>query len=490
MRFGKLPFERVNKVRRSTLLIGLLVSFMIGLWIARYELPLSPGLLLATLALFPLAISRKPRAITVIVIIGLSLGLLRGQAVWAQFHEYDRLVDQKISVVGKVVDDSAYDNKGQKEFHIEQIKYGSDKLPGKMRIAGYSSPIGIDRGDTVKVTGKLREGFGSYQSSIGFAQIEIVSRDNSVVKAVRGKFFSGVFTALPEPQASLGLGFLVGLRALLPEELLDQLSRTGLTHIVAVSGYNLTVLVRVARRGFMRISKFSATFAAFSLIIIFLAVTGLAPSIFRASIVSGFALLAWYYGRPIRPMMLLGLSGAITAGINPFFIWFDIGWWLSFTAFFGVLILAPTSTQRIFRKEGKDLPMIAQIAIETTSAQIMALPIIVAIFGELSLISIIANVLIVPFIPYAMAVTFVAGLGGALIPVIAGWLALPAKVILTTMTAVISLLASVPFALVEVDVGWSLVVVWYLALLSIYWITLHKLTTDQKLLITQTNHIE
>lgn len=488
--FDKLPFEKNLKVRRTTIIIVTLLSFMVGLWIARYDLNISFRILLLPIILLPLSFSRRKWAVLIVAIASVSLGLIRGQIFWQDFNRYNNFVGEQVSAVGVVTTDSSYSDNGQTDFYISKLKINGKKLPGKMRISGFTSPYGVKRGDQVRVSGKLRDGFGSYQASVSFGSIKVISRQDDLLTSMRARFFAGVYTALPEPQSSLGLGFLVGLRALLPEDLLTQLSRTGLTHIVAVSGYNLTVLVRFARRNFMWISKFSATAISLGLMFFFLAITGLAPSIFRASIVSGLALAAWYYGRPIRPMMLLSVSGAVTAGLNPFFIWFDIGWWLSFTAFFGVLVLAPTFTQRVFKKDGADLPMPVQIAIETTSAQIMALPIIMAIFGELSVISIVANMLIIPFIPIAMAFTFIAGTSGAIIPGLAGFMALPAKVMLVGMTTVIGLLAAIPWALIEVEVGWSTVIAWYLALLIIYLLIRKNLSESQKTELTLVNHLD
>jgi ComEC/Rec2-related protein len=489
--FAKLPFERNTKIPRTSLIIILLISFMFGLWIARYELNIYSWLLIVPILLLPTSFKRSKYSLIIVMLAGLSLGLIRGGMVWADYAQYEQLAGSQVTIRGQVIDDSSYSDNGQTDFHISRAELDGKRLPGKIRVSGFTSPYGVKRGDSVQIKGKLRDGFGSYQASVSFATIKVTKRQDDLISNLRAQFFAGVYTALPEPQSSLGLGFLVGLRALLPEDLLNQLSRTGLTHIVAVSGYNLTVLVRFARRNFMWISKFSATAISVGLMIFFLAVTGLAPSIFRASIVSGFALAAWYYGRPIRPLMLLGLSGAITAGLNPFFIWFDLGWWLSFTAFFGVLVLAPTFTQRFFKKEGKDLSMPVQIAIETTSAQIMALPIIMVIFGELSLISIIANILVIPFIPIAMAFTFVAGVAGAIAPPgLLAILAVPAKVMLVAMTSVIAMLSSIPWALIEVNIGWSTALIWYVGVLFIYLVMYKHLSDQQKVVLTNTNHLE
>src|SRR5690606_22117849 len=99
-------------------------------------------------------------------------------------------------------------------------------------------------------------------------------------------FAAGLQSALPEPQASFGLGILIGQRDTLPEKTSDMLKMVGLTHIIAVSGYNLTVLVRFTRRLLAKRSKFQATAGAIARILAFLLVTGGQPSIVRAAIIS------------------------------------------------------------------------------------------------------------------------------------------------------------------------------------------------------------
>lgn len=488
-RLRKLPFQKLE-VRRTTIIIYGLFAVMVGLWLARYNLQLPFWVVISPVFLVPIVFKKSSKSVLAIVLIGLAIGLLRGDQIAKQVSGYESLVGQSVELVGRISEDSTYEDNGQTEAYLTDVKYNKVSLPGKVRVRAYVGPEGVERGDLVRVTGKLQDGFGSYQAGLSYANLDLIARDNSLVTKVRKEFFAAIYSVLPEPQASLGLGFLVGLRALLPEDLVEQLTRTGLVHIVAVSGYNLTVLVRVSRRFFMRISKFSATAISVGLIIFFLAVTGLAPSIFRASVVAGFALAAWYYGRPIRPMMLLGLSGAITAFINPILIWQDIGWWLSFTAFFGVLILAPTAVRRIFNKDASELPILVQIMIETVCAQIMALPIIMTIFGELSLISIIANMIVVPFIPLAMAFTFLAGCVQILYSAIAGFFAIPAKVLLTAMTAVIDILARPSWALVEVNISWFVALTWYGAVIFVLIVMHRQLTTIQKDKLAQTNFLE
>lgn len=442
------------RFNRTTLLAVGLTTVLAGLLWARFGAVPNLNFMIVGFMLLPLLPAKKIPALLVMLIIGLNLGLWRGAVTKSQIDLYQPLYDQKVILVGRVIDDSSYAYKSQTEFHVGDVQLvardGNLDLPGRVRVRGYGAPS-VRRGDVVEIYGKMREGYGNRQGSVSFAKITVHGRSANVVEDIRAKYFAGVYTALPEPNASLGLGFLVGLRTLLPEELLNQLSATGLTHIVAVSGYNLTILVRFTRRLFARKSIYLAMLSSVSLMMAFLAVTGFTPSIVRAAIVSGLSLTAWYYGRKVHPVMIILLSAAITAFWNPLYLWYDLGWYLSFAAFFGILVLAPLLTARLFAN--KPGPM-GQVVIETVSAQMMALPIIAVIFGEISLISLFANALILPMIPVAMFLTFVAGLAGALVPYISGWFAWPADFLLTFMVDAISLMSRLPWALKEVNTNW------------------------------------
>jgi competence protein ComEC len=185
----------------------------------------------------------------------------------------------------------------------------------------------------------------------------------------------------------------------------------------------------------------------------FVLITGNSPSIVRAAIISVLSLLAWYYGRRIQPVPLLLVAGAVSVMANPLYVWGNVSWYLSFLAFFGVLVLGPLVTGRLYR--GREPPLLMQIVIESICAEAMTVPYILYIFGQMSLVSLPANVLVVALVPLGMLLCLVAGLAGMLLPAVAGWLAWPAKVLLIYMLDASQLLSRTPHAFVE-GVGFSL----------------------------------
>jgi predicted membrane metal-binding protein len=111
-------------------------------------------------------------------------------------------------------------------------------------------------------------------------------------------------------------------------------------------------------------------------------------------------------------------------------------------AFFGILVLGPIVTRQLYAD--KKPSMVTQIVIESLCAEAMTLPLILYIFGQMSLVSLLANVLVTALIPLAMLLSFVAGLAGMIMGSVSGWFAWPARLLLTYMLDVVNLLSRIP----------------------------------------------
>jgi len=197
----------------------------------------------------------------------------------------------------------------------------------------------------------------------------------------------------------------------------------------------------------------------------FLAIAGGSAPINRAAIVSIFGLLSWYYGRQLKPLLLLLLSGAITAFASPFYIWGDPGWYLSFLAFGGVLILAPTLNQLLFKKQPP--AMLVQILVETLSAQLCTLPYSLYLFGGVSVIAPLANVLILPFVPFVMALIFLVGIVGIILPGLAIWISIVPRALITLQLWVIEKLSGLSWAHADIKVTAMIMVAMFAFIVSV-----------------------
>jgi competence protein ComEC len=406
---------------------------------------------------------RRRYVIPIILIAGGLIGLWRGDVTRQQLAPYEKLVGYTVRITGKVGEDIDIGKNDEAILRINVMQVNDRALFGKVWVST-SARADIKRGDIVTVDGKLAEGFGSFSGSMYRASLLKVDRPQpgDVARQARDYFADEVRIAVPEPQASLGIGYLVGQRRALPPELSEALQIAGLTHVIVASGYNLTILVRIARRLFVKISKYLSLLVAGSMIIAFMAVTGASPSMSRAGLVAGLGLLAWYYGRKFHPLVLLPFAAAVTLLINPTYGWNDLGWQLSFAAFAGVMILAPLAQRYFFGEEKPGL--LRQILGETICAQIATLPILVLAFGQFSNVAVIANILILPLVPLAMLLTFITGLGAMILPATASFIGLPVTWLLQYMTGIATYFAGLPWAQSKLDIGLSEVSIYYLLL--------------------------
>ena len=467
-----------KKLKRTTIISIFLGCLLVGLFIARYTTPLSFYWLVLIIVLCPIALGKRYILLLYICLAGLVFGWWRG-GVWQNGNlQLEKYYEQKVVLVGRATEDSYYGNNSQIQFTVENIAINGERLQGKVQIKGFGEPM-VYRHDLVEVTGKLYKTRGGKQASISFSDIDILARSNSTLENLRREFIAGMQNALPEPAASFATGLLIGQRSLLPEKTSDILLIAGLTHIVAVSGYNLTIIVRAVRQLLKKFSRFQILALSSTLIYIFLLITGYSPSIVRASLVSMLSLVAWYFGRQFKPVLLILLAAATTGFLNPYYVWADIGWYLSFLAFFGVLVLAPLLQTRLFGH--RKVPLLGVVAVESFAAQLMTLPLIMMIFGRISLVGLLANIIIVPLVPYAMLFGLFSGFGGMFIPTIAGWFALPARLLLNVMLWLAGWFAKWPHAQIDKTISaGSLAALYGIVVVAIIGLKKHSLSVTIK----------
>lgn len=383
------------------------------------------------------------------IVSGMLIGITRAAPVYQQVAEYEAVMGSVTDATGIVSEDVAIGKRDDKQLKITNVTINGRSFSGTVWIST-NSHLNLKRGYEITANGKINDGFGSFSASIYNAKI-IEAKDTHKDRAreIRDWFSDSIRVAIPEPEASLGIGYLVGQKSSLPENLQEQLKIVGLTHIVVASGYNLTILVRFTRRIFSKISKYLAALTGSLMIAGFMLVTGFSPSMSRAGLVAGLSLAAWYYGRKIHPLVLLPFAAAVTVIINPSFMWGDLGWYLSFAAFAGVMVFAPLFQDYFFgpKKPGT----LRQILGETISAQLTTLPIIAMSFGVVAVFALPANVLVLPFVPIAMFLTFGAGVVALIFPTAALIVGVPAYLLLRYMTTIVDVFANIPNANIEVS---------------------------------------
>ena len=431
--------------------------FVVGVWMAQY-VTLSRWWYVGAGILVSVGLWRRyVYLLPCVALAGTIAGMCYGSFVGRSLEVYRPLVGMTLSLRGRVKEDLSTTARGLVVMQLDRIEYEGDSLPGTVWVSLIGHPD-AKRGDVVTVSGKTTAGFGTFALTMFTARVISIAHPfpGDIGRVVRDWFADAIRKGIPEPEASLGIGYVTGQKSALPPDLAVALQIAGLSHVVVASGYNLTILVRLARRAFIRFSKFLSVFAAGIMIAGFVSLTGLSPSMSRAGLVSSLSLATWYYGRQFHPFVLLPFAAAITVLWQPSYAWGDLGWQLSFAAFAAVMIVGPLMQSYFFGE--KEPGTVRQVLGETVAAHIVTIPIVVPAFGYISNVAVPANILIVPLVPLAMLLTFIVGVVALTIPSVAEIVGLPASWLLHYMTFTSQYLAGLPWAQTVLVTPWWAIV--------------------------------
>lgn len=329
--------------------------------------------------------------------------------------------DKKIK--GVIVEDPEFKN--DKADYILKTDSGLKILIQTMRYPEY------EYGDEISVEGKIEEpknfddkfDYKSYlaRDNIYFLsknpRITLLSKNNGsqILKQLYGfkNKLEGIFRQiLPEPHASLLAGVTLGSKSDLPRNILDDFSRTGTSHIVALSGYNISAisLFIMFVLGYFMISRSISFWVSLLTIVMFVLMTGASASAVRAAVMGILILIASQQGRLYTAKNALVFAGAVMVFLNPKILRFDVGFQLSFMAVLGLILLSPWIEGKI--KNMPEIFGIKKALIATLSAQIFVLPLILYYFGAISWMSPLVNILIFPAVPMAMLLGFAGAFAG------------------------------------------------------------------------------
>lgn len=438
----RLHFSWLLTLFSGSFIVGVIAARSISLFTIWIYILLILGIVLSSLAV----LSRGRLAPVFLIIFGgLLLGCYRGTQYKQTLALYEYYRGKSVQITGRIFTDPERVPQGGTRIRLTSVEVNGLPAGGTIWVTTHEA-IDFKRSDVVGVKGVLSEGFGTVPATMYRADALSVTRRklSDPGRSMRDRFSEAVRLGIKDPEAALANGFLVGAQTSLPEKLDADLKLLGLSHIVVASGYNLTILVRFARRLFSRVSRFASLVAALLLVLVFMNITGFSPSMVRAAIVVVLSLLAWYYGRKVHPLTLLFLSAGISVLLQPSYAWGDVGWLLSFGSFVGVLILGPLLHSYFWHK--KSAGFVRQLLIETLAAYIVTLPLVIFIFNRFSPLAIVANMVVLPLISPVMALTFIGGSVSLLLPWLAKIVAYPAQLLLQYVTTIVGWLSDFPMA--------------------------------------------
>jgi competence protein ComEC len=273
---------------------------------------------------------------------------------------------------------------------------------------------------------------------------------------------------VPEPEASLLQGILLGIESGIPPELYEDYNTTGTSHIIVISGANITILAAFFSLTLGRLfGKRRAYWFTIAGITVYVLLVGADAAVVRAGVMGGLLVTAVYLGRRATAHVSLLASAMVLTAINPLALW-DAGFQLSFAATLGIILFAPDIEQLFEMGLGWLVPqqrahqivrVLNDVLIVTLAAMLLTVPLVVYHFGRLSVVSPLANLLILPAQPAIMTLGGAATLMG-LVPIlepVAQAIAWVPWLGLAYTNAIVRWLADWPSASIEIDpsgAGW------------------------------------
>ncbi|MBC8263187.1 MAG: ComEC family competence protein [Anaerolineales bacterium] len=296
--------------------------------------------------------------------------------------------------------------------------------------------------------------------------------------ALKERALSTIGAMLPEPEASVLAGILLGVGHGIPKDLEEQFSITGTTHVLVISGTNIAFLAGIlTAMGHRLVGKRKATPFVLAGIAMYTILVGADAAVVRAAFMGGLYVLALHYGRQAHALISLMVAASMMTLLDPRTLW-DLGFQLSFAATLGLILLVPPMQEGLeswLRKwlSETNVKQIVNVLndalVITLAAQILTMPIILYTFGRLSLMSPLTNLLILPPQPILMIAGGIATLLGLVwLPMgrVMGWVA---WLVLTYTVRVVEITARIPFAAIDIQRP-SLTMIWLYYGLLLAWL--------------------
>jgi competence protein ComEC len=330
----------------------------------------------------------------------------------------------------------------------------------------------VSYGDRVAVSGKLTKpeafatdlgrtfNYPGYLAAKGvgytlqFADVSVrdVGQGNPVVAALltaKHIFMAKIEERIPLPQVGLAEGLLLGVKQALGPEYETAFRETGIMHIVVLSGYNVMLVVTFFMYVLAYVLPYRLRLVTGMLGIIgFALLVGLSATVVRACLMASLLLCMRFGGMTHNMLRALFVAGMAMLLANPLLLLYDIGFQLSFLATFALIVFAPY-VERWFQAVPTCIG-IREFLIATVTTQLFVTPLIMYHTGEVSLVAVLVNVLVLPMVAVAMLLTFATGMVAFVSTALAVPGAYLAYLSLSYILYVATTVARLPFASVAI----------------------------------------
>jgi competence protein ComEC len=469
--------------------VYLVLSWLVGIWLGS-----QPGIIPTTLAQITavsaltsgLVLHRRwPQAALLLACVGMmALGGWRYDAAVPTIDDNHIATyndSGPVTVTGLVVDEpDIRDRSINLRVEVETITLPDgtvQPVTGLILVRTFRFPV-IEYGTELVLNGRLEtppsDDEFSYQEYLARQNIHSLMALPTVAVMAEGQgnwFYTAMFRfkqrafdtiiqLIPEPQAGLLAGVLLGYNRAMPTDLIANFRTTGMAHIIAISGFNVAVLIAVllGLTGPV-LDKRTAVLVAIGGVVFYALLVGARPSVVRAAIMGSLYLMSrTWLGRSTLSYASLCLAAFLMTLLHPLALW-DVGFQMSFMATLGLMLYVSPAVSRLREFLAEHWPEemgwrktavlgLGEAVIVTLSAQLMTLPLIIYYFGQVSLVGVLANALIMPLHPLTLISGGAATLLAQIIPALGqlvGWIA---WIFLTYTVGVVNLLAAVPGAAV------------------------------------------
>ena len=433
-------------------------------------------------------------AYVALAVLAFLLGIIRTESAFQNYFEKEIFSEgETVSAVGTVVNE--VDVRDDHAILYVAVDSGEAKHKTRLKVSVPQYPE-FQYGDRVALQGVVRKPksfeteSGRIFNYVGYLMKENIQyemrpaevtnlheqKGNPIISTLLGwkqSWLESISLLIPEPAASLAGGLVVGAKRSLGDVWLAAFRDTGIIHIVVLSGYNLTLVANSIVRTTIFLPRTIGLCLGVLGVAGFATMVGAGATVLRASIMAIIGMLSVYLVRPYMLLRALVLAAVVMVLWNPFVLVFDPGFQLSFLATIGLVFVSPH-----FEKYLLWVPEAAGlrgIVAATFATQLTVLPLLLYQIGAVSLVAPIVNVLILPFVPTVMALSFIAGVVGVHSIFFATPFAWLGYLLLSYMFLIVDLFSSVPFASVKLPVmSWWVLVVCYGVIPLMYW---YKKTT-------------
>jgi len=405
---------------------------------------------------------RRGLFLAALALMALGLGGLRVKALPPPGEGLVPFLGQEVDLVGTVVDDpQPADGLLMVRLRVEKIN--GEEVRGEVE-ALLPPPVELGYGDRLLLKGRLA---GEEPPVLFQPRVELLEKGKGFfagLHRLRLGLSGALARALPEPQASLSQGILLGLRGSITQDLRDAFSRTGTAHILAISGLNVGILAGILLSFFawaLGRERPTHLVLAFLGIWLYVFLSGFMPSAVRAGVMGSLFLIAEGLGRQRSGLVALAFAAALMAGLSPSLLG-EASFQLSFLAMAGLVVLAPPF-QALGRRTALPGSLVDGVAY-SLGAILATWPLIAYYFGIVSLVGLPATLLALPSLAgIIVSSTLVAGLGLLFSPLgyALGW---AAWLFTSYLLVVVELFNRLPLAYFRAEFTPALVWAYYLGL--------------------------